>query len=430
MVFGDSDGGMHTSVASYFSNTAKLEPAFIVSPASVDHLSAVIKVLVGAGEKFAVSNGGHSPVAGSNGIKNGDTVDLSRVRWKHVYEAPQDHGRVVVGGREGDTGVAGFLLGGGNTWFTAQRGFGCDNVVSYELMLADGQIITVKQDGEHGDLFRALKADPTIVASLYLGGTTLSSKEYIPDALGAVAEFTTNLPQNPHSSLIAAVNYIPQIKHIGAGAAMVETHGVKNAASFEKWMKMPRLVDTTGKKSILAMGLDTALPYDFDTWFTLTIKNDIRIMQTAVEVHESLVNDLKAFIPDGDFVTQCLFQPLPTTFAQRSLEQGGNVMGLERNKSDGLLFQLNAMVKTVQQHEFAHPKVKSGTQAIKEFAAIIEGGLLDWIYLNYADGSQDPLGSYGAENVKFMNDVAARYDPKKVFQVLCPGGFKLADQTA
>lgn len=152
-------------------------------------------------------------------------------------------------------------------------------------------------------------------------------------------------------------------------------------------------------------------------------------MQKAVEVHESLVNDLKAFIPDGDFVTQCLFQPLPKSFAQRSVELGGNVLGIERNKSDGLLFQLNAMVKTVQQHEFAHPKVKSGVQAIKEFAATIEGGLLDWVYLNYADGSQDPLGSYGAENVKFMNEVAARYDPKKVFQMLCPGGFKLTDQT-
>lgn len=292
MVFGDSDGGMHSSVASYFSNTAKLDPAFIIRPEAVDQLSAAIKALVGAGEKFAVRSGGHSPVAGSNSIQDGVTIDLSclneirydedtklvtfgpGVRWKHVYKALQEHGRIVAGGREGDTGVAGFLLGGGNTWFTAQRGFGCDNVVSYELMLADGRVITVQQDGEHGDLFRALKGGSNnfgIVVSFTMstfpcgdiwGGTTLSSKEHIPDALDAVVEFTTNLPQNPHSSLIAAVNYIPQIKDIGVGAAMVETSGVEHAPAFDKWARLPKMVDTTGKKSILAMGLETALPYD------------------------------------------------------------------------------------------------------------------------------------------------------------------------
>lgn len=144
-----------------------------------------------------------------------------------------------------------------------------------------------------------------------------------------------------------------------------------------------------------------------------------------MEVHEGLVNDLKAFIPDGEFMTQCLFQPLPMTFAQRSVAVGGNVMGIERNKSDGLLFQLNTMVNTSEQNDFAYQKVKAGVQAIKDFASTIEEGLLDWVYLNYADQSQDPLGSYGVENVDFMKGVAEKYDPRKVFQDLCPGGFKL-----
>lgn len=452
----DDDATYHASITSYFSNTAKVEPACIVRPESAAHVSEAVKALVSAQQQFAVRSGGHAPLRESNNIHGGVTLDLSNlneihydvdtelvtfgpgVRWKHVYQALQEHGRIVAGGREGDTGVAGFLLGGGNTWYTAQKGFGCDNVVSYEIVLAGGQIVTVKQDGAHNDLFRALKGGSnnfgivvgftmeTFPSNDIWGGTTLSSKESIPEAIRAIAEFTTNLPQNPHSSLIGAVNYIPQLKDIGVGAALVETRGVEDAPAFARWEKLPKMVKTTQKKSILAMGLETALPYNmFDTWFTLTIKNDVRIMEKAVEVHEGLVNDLKAFIPDGEFMTQCLFQPLPMTFAQRSVAVGGNVMGIERNKSDGLLFQLNTMVNTSEQNDFAYQKVKAGVQAIKDFASTIEEGLLDWVYLNYADQSQDPLGSYGVENVDFMKGVAEKYDPRKVFQDLCPGGFKL-----
>ena len=132
-------------------------------------------------------------------------------------------------------------------------------------------------------------------------------------------------------------------------------------------------------------------------------------------------------IPDGDFVTQCLFQPLPKLFGQRSAEAGGNVMGVERQELNGLLFLAVAMVRTAEQEALAYPKVKAWVQAVKDFATTIDHGNLKWIYLNYADKSQDPLASYGSENVQKMRDVAAKYDPKQIFQKLCPGGFKISD---
>lgn len=139
------------------------------------------------------------------------------------------------------------------------------------------------------------------------------------------------------------------------------------------------------------------------------------------------MEELKAFIPDGDFVTQCLFQPLPKLFGQRSTEAGGNMLGVERQEHNGLLFLANSMVKTPEQESFAYNKVKAWVQEVKDFAATVENGNLEWTFLNYADKSQDPLGSYGAENVKKLKDVAARYDPEQVFQKLCPGGFKISD---
>ena len=51
--------------------------------------------------------------------------------------------------------------------------------------------------------------------------------------------------------------------------------------------------------------------------------------------------------------------------------------------------------------------------------------LLDYRCMSFAQASQKVLGSYGAENVQRMQDVAAKYDPEGVFQKLQHGGFLL-----
>jgi hypothetical protein len=164
-----------------------------------------------------------------------------------------------------------------------------------------------------------------------------------------------------------------------------------------------------------------------DTFQTACFKNDTRIIAKASELHDTLVKELKAFIPDGSFVTQCLFQPLSKLIGQRSAEAGGTVMGVEHQKHNGLLFTAVVMVKTAEQDAFVYPKIKRWLQDLQEFAATIEDGNQEWIFMNYADPSQDPLRSYGAENVKKMRNVALKYDPDQVFQNICPGGFKISD---
>lgn len=156
------------------------------------------------------------------------------------------------------------------------------------------------------------------------------------------------------------------------------------------------------------------------------MKNDARIVAKAAELHEALVEELKQLIPDGDFWTQCLFQPLPKLIGQRSAEAGGNATGIEHQDRDGLLFQAAAMVRHNEQEVLVYPRVRAWLEAVESFAATIEGGKLDWVYLNYADKSQDPLASYGEDNVRRLKEVAARYDPTGVFQEMCTGGFKIS----
>ena len=102
-------------------------------------------------------------------------------------------------------------------------------------------------------------------------------------------------------------------------------------------------------------------------------------------------------------------------------------MGVERQPHNGVLFLATAMVKTPEQEAFVYTKVKAWADSVAKFARGIEGGLLEWRYLNYADKSQDPMASYGEANIKLMKQVAAKHDPSQVFQKLCPGGFKVSE---
>lgn len=178
-----------------------------------------------------------------------------------------------------------------------------------------------------------------------------------------------------------------------------------------------------------------------DTWFTLTFKNDIRILQHASMLHDKLIEQLVAFIPEQDFETQCLFQPLPRYFAELGTTTStvststsssgpgptGNILGLEKSLTENsVLFLAVTMVKTAEQERFAYPLVKKWVEDVRLFAeSVCVGGAQDWLYLNYADSSQDVLASYGLENVAIMREVSRRYDPAGVFQRLCPGGFKI-----
>lgn len=192
---------------------------------------------------------------------------------------------------------------------------------------------------------------------------------------------------------------------------------------------------------LLLLDLTKTGTHRSNAWFTLTLRNDERLLKKATDVHARLVADLGAHVADGDFVTQCVFQPLPRVVARRTAAAGGNVMGTARIARNAVLFSYGAMVRTAAQARWVHPRLRRGLGEIRDFAANLpvegegegeggeeeggQGGLMDWLYMNYADRSQDVIGSYGAENVEELRRVAARYDPGQVFQKLCPGGWKI-----
>lgn len=223
---------------SFWSLYSKVEPACIVRPTSATEVSAIVKTLVAAGQQFAVRSGGHTQWTGANNIQGGVTIDLQFLnwtkfdeatdtvdlgpgaRWKDVYAELEKHGRVVAGGRNGKVGVGGLLLGGGKTFFTGSRGFACDDIIAYEVVLADGRIVTADTNNTHQDLFLALKGGSgnfgivtnfkmqCFVCEKIWGGLRILSKDSIGAALQALENFTPHVSEDVDSNLLLFIAYM------------------------------------------------------------------------------------------------------------------------------------------------------------------------------------------------------------------------------
>ncbi|KAL6920884.1 hypothetical protein FSHL1_004860 [Fusarium sambucinum] len=277
---------------SYWSNSAKIKPACIVQPHTADEVANIVKALVAAGHKFAIRSGGHTNWAGSNNIEGGVTVDLVHLnnvsfdpstetvdvgpgcRWRDVYSQLSKYGRAVAGGREGNPGVAGLLLGGGNTFFTGLQGFGCDNVVSYQVVLASGDIVTA-DNKTNIDLFRVLKGGSNnfgIVTNFTMkaikvdrvwGGMVVFPKQAIPGVIEALSDFTDNVANDIHSNLVTVFQYLPNLNDISTAAVYANMEGIEKAAAYKKWLALPEISSRVKDTTVVEIASDYNLPPDY-----------------------------------------------------------------------------------------------------------------------------------------------------------------------
>src|SRR5262245_49076410 len=122
---------------------------------------------------LAVRGGGHS-IAGYGTCDAGVVLDLSRMKsvrvnpsgrtaraepgvlWQEFDHETQAFSLATTGGTVGDTGIAGLTLGGGFGWLCGRYGLTIDNLVSVDLVLADGRFVTANER-DQADLFWAAR---------------------------------------------------------------------------------------------------------------------------------------------------------------------------------------------------------------------------------------------------------------------------------
>jgi len=122
---------------------------------------------------LAVRGGGHN-IAGTALADGALMIDLSPMRsveilaekriarvaggatWADVDKRSQAYGLAAPGGVVSSTGIGGLTLGGGFGWLARRHGLAVDNLISAEIVLADGDCVTASAD-ENADLFWAIR---------------------------------------------------------------------------------------------------------------------------------------------------------------------------------------------------------------------------------------------------------------------------------
>jgi FAD binding domain-containing protein/berberine-like enzyme len=199
-------------------------PAVIARCTSADDIAAVIRFARGHDLPLAIKAGGHNG-GGLGSVDNGVVADLSPLKeitvdpasrtvrvgggcvWGEVDAATQPHGLAVPAGIISTTGVAGLTLGGGHGYLTRRYGLTIDNLLSAELVLADGSTVTASAD-EHPDLFWAIRGGGgnfgVVTAFTFqaqpvdtiVGGPTFWALEDTDELLAAYREWLPSAPRN------------------------------------------------------------------------------------------------------------------------------------------------------------------------------------------------------------------------------------------
>jgi FAD/FMN-containing dehydrogenase len=184
---------------------------------------------------LAVKSGGHN-IAGKSVANDSFTIDLSQMkgvevdakqktvrcqaglRLGEIDSATQEVGLATVLGIATDTGAAGVAIGGGYGWLAGRYGMTCDNLISAELVLADGQVVTASSL-ENDELFWGIRGGGGnfgVVTSFeyrlhpvttVMGGVIMHPRSDALDFLRFFREYATDSPDE--LTMVAILNHTP-----------------------------------------------------------------------------------------------------------------------------------------------------------------------------------------------------------------------------
>jgi FAD/FMN-containing dehydrogenase len=148
-------------------------PSVIVQPTSIADVIQCVRFAREQGLAASVRGGGHS-VAGKSVADGAMMIDLSLMResqinpnrktalaqggatWGEFDRECERFALATTGGVISSTGVCGLTLGGGIGWLMGKHGLSCDNVISADIVNADGIHLSVSPT-QNEDLFWAIR---------------------------------------------------------------------------------------------------------------------------------------------------------------------------------------------------------------------------------------------------------------------------------
>jgi FAD/FMN-containing dehydrogenase len=148
-------------------------PTLIVRCAGVADVMRAVEFARSEELLVSVRGGSHS-IPGFSTNDGGIVIDLSPMKgirvdpqrrtaiaqtgltWSQFDHETQAFGLATTGGLVSSTGIAGFTLGGGVGWLMRKHGLAADNLLSADVVTADGQLVHASED-ENPELFWGLR---------------------------------------------------------------------------------------------------------------------------------------------------------------------------------------------------------------------------------------------------------------------------------
>ncbi|MCI0804491.1 MAG: FAD-binding oxidoreductase [Chloroflexi bacterium] len=167
------DDAGYDAARSLFNSMIDRRPALIARCEGVGDVIACVNFARDHDLSFSIKAGGHN-VAGLALVDNGLMIDLTLMNSVQVDEAnrtgrveggatwgdfdkeTQAFGLATTGGIATTTGIAGLTLGGGIGYLNRKYGLACDNLISADVVTADGELRTASKDS-NPDLFWAIR---------------------------------------------------------------------------------------------------------------------------------------------------------------------------------------------------------------------------------------------------------------------------------
>jgi len=435
-VFEPGDDGYDDARAVYNAMHDRRPRAVVRCADAADVISAV-QTGRDQGLELAVRGGGHS-VPGFGTCDDGIVIDLSGMRnvrvdpanalaragggaiWGDFDHATHPFGLATTGGIISTTGVSGLTLGGGIGYLARKHGLSCDNLVSADIVTADGQLLTASER-QHEDLFWALRGGGGnfgVVTSLefqlhpvgeIIGGPIFFELEAAGDVLRAYRDYIDEAPEELGAffafQIAPPLPFIPESRH-GETLCAIVTCWTGPAADAEAVLKPlrnagPVVAEHVGPVPYPALNsaFDALLPPGLQHYWKADFVKELTDDAIAAHLEHGpnvpCVQSTMHLYPINGAVHRVGTDE--TAFAYRDMTFACVIAGMWPDAADN-----DANTRWVRDYWSAiHPH--SGT----------EGG-----YVNFMaeDDQGRVLANYG-QNYERLSRVKATYDPDNVFHL-------------
>lgn len=446
-----------------------LKPACILHPNSAQQVSTIVGILNNSTDSFAIKSGGHNPNLHFASVAGGPLISTRRLnqisleansgtvrvgpgnRWQDVAEKLDGTGWSVVGGRVGEVGVGGYLLGGGLSFMSQEYGWAVSSVLEMEVVLANGTIV-IASATHNPDLFLVLKGGGNnfgIVTSFLLqayrqgdvyGGNLVFPRTQSMDAqlLQAVRDFTQHNHDDKAAIILTAERallglldiWIMFIYYNGPVAPVqvfknftdlkpvvnsCKTRSYANLLVANNWASLHGLAYTVGTETI-------ALPP----------AEKRTIVLDDVHQHWRDVSTTVLGIPS--VIASIAYQPIPRRIARIAREKGGDLLDLD-DDVDHIIIQLDYSVLSHAAYPSIDRAMRDTYEGIRQRVHNSKGG--DGgealrpdlppphlpLFANDAFYAQDYCGRLRPKRRELARAVAAELDPHGLLRNRT-GGFK------